>query len=97
MIHKLLKQNLELLKKTIAIETNANYNLSYGDVITFLINHYKKTKQIEYKLEPKLLSGISFSKSKLSVSIPLTKISTASVATKLDRKKFVSYSLDLGV
>lgn len=97
MIHKLLKQNLELLKKIITIETNANYNLSYGDVITFLINYYKKTKQIEYQLESKLLSGVSFNKSKLCVSIPLKRISTASVASKLERKKFVSYSLDAGV
>lgn len=97
MIHKLLKQNLELLKKIITIEINANYNLSYGDVITFLINHYKKTKQIEYQLEPKLLSGVSFNKSKLYISIPLKKISTASAASKLERKKFVSYSLDAGV
>jgi len=82
MIHKLLKKELDSLKKNIAFETNVNYNLSYGDVITFLVNHYKKTKQKEYPIEEKL-----------RVATPLQRKSI-NVGTKLDGKQRVSYSVE---
>lgn len=83
MIHKLLKRELDQLKKIIAIDINVNYNLSYGDVITVLVNYYKKTKQIEYPIEQKL-----------KVVTPLKKASPISVSSKLDGKTRVSYSLE---
>lgn len=82
MIHKLLKHELDKLKKVISIETNASYNLSYGDVITFLINNYKKVSSNEHTIEQKLC-----------VSIPLQKKSI-NVTTKLDGKQRISYSLE---
>lgn len=82
MIHKFLKRELDQLKKSIKFETNSDYELSYGDVIIFLLTHYKKTKQNEYPVEQKL-----------SVSIPLQKKSI-NVSTKLDGKQRVSYSLE---
>ncbi len=82
MIHKLLKRELDQLKKIIVKETNVNYNLSYGDIITFLINHYKKVGSNEHTIEQKLC-----------VSIPLQKKSI-NVSTKLDGKQRFSYSLE---
>lgn len=82
MIHKLLKKELDQLKKSIKYENNSKYDPSYGDVITFLLNHFKKTKQNEYPVEQKL-----------SVTIPLQKKSI-NVSTKLDGKQRVSYSLE---
>ena len=82
MIHRLLKRQLDQLKKIIAKETNVNYNLSYGDVITFLVNNYKKTKQKEYPVERKL-----------SVTVPL-QTKSINVSAKLDGKQRVSYSLE---
>jgi len=82
MIHKLLKRELDQLKKIIVKETNVNYNLSYGDVITFLVNHYKKTKQKEYPVVQKLC-----------VATPLQRKSF-NVGTKLDGKQRVSYFVE---
>ena len=82
MIHKLLKRELDQLKKIIVKETNVNYNLSYGDVITFLINDYKKIRSNEHTIEQKFY-----------VSVPLQKKSI-NVSTKLDGKQRFSYSLE---
>jgi len=82
MIYKFLKFELDKLKKIIAIETNTNYNLSYGDIIIFLVNHYKKVGSNEHTIEQKLC-----------LSIPLQKKSI-NVSTKLDGKQRVSYSLE---
>jgi len=82
MIHKLLKFKLDKLKKVISIETSIDYKLSYGDVVLFLINHYEKTKHEESLIEQKLL-----------FSTPLQKKSI-NIATKLDGKQRVSYSLE---
>jgi len=82
MIHRLLKRQLDQLKKIIAKETNVNYNLSYGDVIVFLVNHYKKTKQKEYPVEQKLRVATTLQRKSINVS------------TKLDGKQRVSYSLE---
>ncbi len=82
MIHKLLKRELDQLKKIIAIDINVNYNLSYGDVIKHLIRHYKQSKKLEYTLEPKL-----------NVSIPLRPVTNFNVTTKLDGKQRVSYTI----
>lgn len=82
MIHRLLKRELDQLKKIISKETNVNYNLSYGDVITFLVNHYKKVSSNEHTIEQKFY-----------VSVPLQKKSI-NVSAKLDGKQRVSYSLE---
>ena len=82
MINKLLKRELDQLKKIIPKETHINYNLSYGDVIKHLLQHYKQSKKLEYTLEPKL-----------NVSIPLRSITSMNVSTKLDGKQRVSYTL----
>ena len=81
MINKLLKRELDQLKKIIPKETNTNYNLSYGDVIKFLLQNYMQSKKIEYTLEPKL-----------NVSNPLRSVSNF-VSIKLDGKQRVSYTL----
>jgi len=93
MIHKLLKRELDELKSIVTIEISANWKLSYGDVILYLIKDFKKSRLTEYPIEQKLLSGTSFSSTKLKVSVPLKKISV-STATKLDGKQRVSYSLE---
>ena len=82
MIHKLLKIKLDKLKKVISWERNLDYRLSYGDVILLLINHYEKTKQFEYTIEPKLIFSTSLQKKSVNI------------ATKLDGKQRVSYSLE---
>ena len=82
MIHKILKKELESLKEIVALETNASFKQSYGDVINFLVNYYKKTKRIEYPIEEKT-----------RIAIPLQKISLVHVATKLDGKTRVSYDI----
>ena len=83
MINKLLKLELDQLKKIISKDTNINYNLSYGDVIKFLLQHYMQSKKIEYTLEPKL-----------NVSNPLRSVTSLNVSTKLDGKQRVSYTLN---
>ena len=93
MIHKLLKKQLDELKSVVAIETNTTYRISYGDIISYLITEFKNSRRIEYTIEPKLLSGTSFSSTKLNVSVPLKKVSVLRT-TKLDGKQRVSYSLE---
>jgi len=82
MIHKLLKRELDGLKKIIAKETLVTWELSYGDVITYLVKYYKENKSIAYPVEQKL-----------RVIIPLKK-SSLSISSKLDGKQRVSYSLE---
>jgi len=82
MIHRLLKKELDSLKKNIILDTNVNYNLSYGDVITFLVDFYKKTKRFEYPIEEEV-----------RVAIPLQKISPG-VVTNIDNKTRVVNSLE---
>jgi len=71
MINKVLKKELNELKSIIAIETKADNKLSYGEVITFLVNHYKKSRRIEVPLEPKLFSGSSFKDPGLKIAYSL--------------------------
>ena len=94
MIHKKLKQDLDELKSTIANEISATWKLSYGDEISYLIDYFKKSQSIEYPIEEKLLTGTSFSSTKLQIVVPLKKISSISSATKLDGKQRVVYSLE---
>ena len=82
MINKVLKRELDNLKKIIAVKPNVKYNLSYGDVITILVDHYKKNIT-EYPVEQKL-----------QVSIPLKHVRPLSVSSKLDEKIRVSYSVE---
>ena len=82
MINKFLKTKLNNLKKIIIKDTLVTSELSYGDVILFLVNHYGKTKQTEYTMEQKL-----------SFSTPL-KRKSVNVSTRLDRKQRFSYSLE---
>jgi len=81
MINHLLKKELDSLKKSIQIQHNIKYNLSYGDVVSFLVKHYNK-ETIEYPIEEKLL-----------VSVPLKQI-PLSFGTKLDGKTRVSFSVE---
>ena len=81
MINKVLKKELDSLKQNIRIQHNMNYNLSYGDVITILVKHYKEERK-EYSIEEKLL-----------VSVPLKQI-PLSWSNNLDSKTRVSFSVE---
>lgn len=94
MINKLLKRELDQLKSIVARETLVTWNLSYGDVISYLIKNFKKSQRIESLVEPKLLTSVTLDKSGLNLSIPLKKVTTLSTTTKLDSKQRVSYSLE---
>ncbi len=82
MLPKLIKQQLSELKSIVAIETNATHKISYGDVILFLLNKYKESKQIEFPVEEKLL-----------MSVPLKQV-PLSYSEKLDGKTRVSFSVE---
>lgn len=82
MINKSLKHELDQLKDIVTIETKATWVLSYGDVLSYLINEFKNSRTIEYNIEPKL-----------NIAIPLEKISTL-VSTKLDSKQRFSFSVE---
>lgn len=76
MINKLLKKELELLKPIMKKEYNYDYNLSYGDVITILLDNYKK-KKLEFNLEPKFTIAMPFSGQKgISVAYKLNQTTT---------------------
>jgi len=92
MIHKKIKQELDSLKEIVRINTNANHRTSYGDVISFLIKHYKNSLRVEYPLSQGVLVGNEIQKKDLSVSIPLKRKSLR-VSSKLDGKQRVSYTL----
>ena len=81
MINKSLKSELDNIKPIVSIETNANHKLSYGDIITFLVKHYKKELK-EYSIEEKLL-----------ISVPLKQV-PLSFSTKLDGITRVSFSVE---
>lgn len=83
MLNRLLKHELDNIKKIIAKDIAANYNLSYGDVIKHLLNYYRQSKKLEYTLEPKL-----------NVSIPLQPVTSINVMSKLDGKQRISYSVE---
>ena len=48
MIDKFLRKKLNELKSIVAMENKVNHKLSHREVIYFLVNHYEKTKRIEY-------------------------------------------------
>jgi len=83
MINKLLKSELDQLKKLISNQLDVNFPLSYADVISFLIKNYKQSRRIEVPIEEKL-----------NVIIPLEKISALNVSNKLDGKQRISFSLE---
>ena len=82
MINKLLKNELNQLKKIITNDILVTSELSYGDVISFLIEHYKKNVA-EYPIEQKL-----------QVSIPLTQVKPLSISSKLDGKIRLSFPVE---
>ena len=92
MISNSLKKELDQLKQIVANEISATWNLSYGDVIFYLIKKFKQL-QIEYEIEPKLLIGnrIDNSNLKILTSLNNTRLSSS---RKLDKKFRVSYSLE---
>lgn len=94
MIHRLLKRELDQLKSIIALEISATWKPSYGDVISYLIKDFKKSRRVESLVEPKLLTSVTLDKSGLNLSIPLKKVSTLSTTTKLDGKQRISYTLE---
>ncbi len=71
MINKLLKNELDQLKNTIAKEMNATWKLSYSDVIKYLIKNFKESRRIEVPLEPSIWSGNSFRNSRLKNTVKL--------------------------
>lgn len=83
MINNSLKKELDQLKKIIKQETKAKFNLSYNDVMNFLVKHYPKPKRIEYPVERKILAVI-----------PLKPITTLSVSSKLENKTKASFLLE---
>jgi len=89
MLSKKLKLNLDKLKSHIAKEISTTWNLSYNDVISYLIDEYSKSRKAEYQLEEKLIVASSI-KPKLTVAIPLKKI----YQTNLEQKKLVSFNLE---
>lgn len=72
MISIVLKKDLDLLKQTMKKEYNINYNLSYADVITILVDNYKK-KHLIFDLDKKL-----------RLSMPLTEPKKFFVSYNLD-------------
>jgi len=89
MVNKSLKLKLDKLKYLIGKEISATWNLSYGDVISYLIDEYTKSRKAEYQLEEKFIV-VSSIKPKLTVAIPLKKI----YQRNLEQKKLVSFNLE---
>lgn len=82
MINNSLKHELDQLKSIVSKEVLSSWNLSYGNVISFLVNQFMKSRKQEYDLEKKLISSVKFSNSNLKV------------ASKLEPKIVVSFSLE---
>jgi len=82
MINNIIKSDLDQLKNKVKHEINVNYEQSYNDVITSLINYYYKSKRIVYPLERKILAVI-----------PLKPVSL-SVSSKLENKTKASFLLE---
>jgi len=93
MIHKLIKQELDGLKKIFEIRYNINYKLSYADVIIILIREYKKSRRVEYPINQKTLVGTKIKRGNIKVVAPLRRRAT-SVGAKLDGKTRMSFSLE---
>jgi hypothetical protein len=92
-LHIKLKQELEELKEMVRVHTRAKGNISYGDVIRFLIKHYKESLRTEYPVKQKLLVGKKITNNNLFVST-LIKPKPASTSIKLDGKTRVSFWLE---
>ena len=82
MINNSLKHELDELKFIIAKEISASWNLSYVDIISFLVVEFKKSRPVEYPLEQRILSIISLTKPSLNIS------------SKLEQKSLVSFNLE---
>ena len=54
MINNSLKHELDKLKSIVSKEVLSSWNLSYGDVISFLVNQFMNSRKQEYDLEKKL-------------------------------------------
>ena len=93
MIHKLIKQELDELKKVFAIKYNIHYKLSYADVIRILISEYRKSHRVEYPISQKTLVVTKIKRGNLKVVTPL-KRRASSVGAKLDGRTRVSFSLE---
>lgn len=87
-----MKNDLDLLKLIIGNEISAKWNLSYNDVIFYLIKKFKQ-QTLEYEIESKLLIANKIDKSNLKISAPLNSNRIFS-SKKLDRKLRVSYTLE---
>jgi len=46
MIHNNMKQEIDELNKVVRVRTNTNYQISFADVILFLIREYKKSSSM---------------------------------------------------
>jgi len=86
MIKKSLKVDLDQLKNIISKQKSVTWSLSYGDVINYLVNEFKKNPSITRK---KYSTNV---RSGLFVSIPLTK-KELNVGIKLEKKNLVSYNV----
>ena len=82
MINNSLKHELDQLKSIVSKEVLSSWNLSYGNVISFLVNQFMKSRKQEYDLEKKLISSVKFSDSNLKV------------VSKLEPKIVASFSLE---
>ena len=93
MINNSLKSELDQLKQIVTNEISATWNLSYGDVIFYLIKKFKQPQTLEYEIESKLLIANQITKSNLKISTSLNNTRIAS-SRKLDKKIRVSYTLE---
>ncbi len=93
MIRKSLKQKLDSFKEIVRFETNANHPISYGDVVSFLIEKYEKPLRVVYPLSQKTLVGTKIKRGNLKVVTRLRR-QTTSVISKLDGKTRVSFLLE---
>ena len=93
MIRKSLKQKLDSFKEIVRFETNANHPISYGDVVSFLIEKYEKPLRVVYPLSQKTLVGTKIKRENLKVVTPLRRYSTK-IVSKLDGKTRVVFSLE---
>jgi len=82
MINNSLKHELDQLKSILSEEVLSSCNLSYGNVIYFLVNQFMKSRKQEYDLEKKLISLVKFSNLNLKV------------VSKLEPKIVASFSLE---
>ena len=93
MIRNNLKFKLDNLKIEVRNEISAPWNLSYADVISYLIDQYFNSQKAEYPMNEKLFVATSFKKHSLNVVIPLRKVSQKAISN-LESKKLVSFSLE---